>query len=206
MGNLTRNTSRPYDNQSQKHSREVGNASWQGQTILDERMGSNRERQTGLSFAHTPTMRATLSTTPWTDSTTHRTEVDHCNLHDRNRGIRHLSYSELMERKSKGQCFCCSERYHPLHRCADRQLRLVILGDEERVNEGEVVAIEVEEEELIEEPMECKAMGVFGITNEELSRSKTMKMEGVVKGVPLMILFDSGANHNFISPADVSVN
>lgn len=57
-----------------------------------------------------------------------------------------VPYSELMDRKAKGSCFRCGERFHPLHQCGEKQLRLVILGDDEKINEeGEVIAIEVQE-------------------------------------------------------------
>lgn len=51
---------------------------------------------------------------------------------DRSRGVRHLSYSEVMERKSKGLCFRYGEKYHPMHhQCALRKLRVLVLGDDE---------------------------------------------------------------------------
>lgn len=54
--------------------------------------------------------------------------------------------------------------------------RVVILGDDERINEeGEVVAIEVEE---VEEPLECKTLGLLGMFDDEKSASKTMRVEG----------------------------
>lgn len=80
---------------------------------------------------------------------------------------------------------------------ADKQLRLVILGDERINEEREVVAIEVDEEE---ESLECKTVWRLGIFDEELSGVKTMRMEGLVKGVPVMVLIDSGASHYFVSP------
>lgn len=49
---------------------------------------------------------------------------------ERNCGLKHLLYSELMERRAQGLCFRCGEKYHPLHQCAEKQLRLVILGDD----------------------------------------------------------------------------
>lgn len=79
----------------------------------------------------------------------------------KNRGIQHLPYSELMDRKAKGLCFRCGERFHPLHQRAEKQFRLVILGDDETINEeGEVLAIELKEEEK-EISLECNALGVF---------------------------------------------
>ncbi|KAK2455764.1 hypothetical protein QL285_003186 [Trifolium repens] len=64
------------------------------------------------------------------------------------KGIRHLPYSELMDRKARGLCFRCGERYNPLHQCAEKQLRLVILNDDETVNDaGEIIAIELQKED-----------------------------------------------------------
>lgn len=40
-----------------------------------------------------------------------------------------------MERKSKGLCFRCGEKYHPMHQCMSRTLRVLVLGDDE-VEEG----------------------------------------------------------------------
>lgn len=69
-----------------------------------------------------------------------RTEGDRRTGFEKNRGVRHLSYSELLERRSKWLCFCCGEKVSPAHRCSG-QLRLIVLGDDEVVDErGEIVA------------------------------------------------------------------
>lgn len=66
------------------------------------------------------------------------------NRGERNRGLKHLPYAELMEQRSKGLCFRCGEKYHPLYQCIEKQLRLEILGDDETINEeDEVIAIEI---------------------------------------------------------------
>lgn len=82
----------------------------------------------------------------------------------RSRGEQHLSYSDMMDQKARGLCFRCGERFHPLHKCADRHLRVIILGDDEEMNEiGEASTVEGEEGKE-EETLECKAIGLCGIT------------------------------------------
>lgn len=117
-----------------------------------------------------------------------------------------IPYAELMERKSKGLCFRYGEKYSPLHRCADPQLRLLVLGEDKRIDEeGVVFAVETEETQE-EQLMECKLVSLCGILGEEEGRlgPRTMKLTRIIAGVPLVVLVDSGASH-FISPTVVSV-
>ncbi|WVZ15889.1 hypothetical protein V8G54_013455 [Vigna mungo] len=110
---------------------------------------------------------------------------------NRNRGTKHLPYFELMTRKAKGLCFRCGEKYHPLHRCTEQQLRMVVLADDETVNEArEVIASEMREEED-DRTLECGSMELFP--------------KGSLNGLTLGALIDSGASHNFISPQVVAV-
>ncbi|MCH83545.1 RNA-directed DNA polymerase (Reverse transcriptase), partial [Trifolium medium] len=66
----------------------------------------------------------------------------------RDRGFTHLSYNELLERKQKGLCFKCGGPFHPMHQCPDKQLRVLVMEDEEgEEGEGKLLAVEVDEEE-----------------------------------------------------------
>jgi hypothetical protein len=59
------------------------------------------------------------------------------------------------------------------HKCPERSLRVLILGDGETVNEeGEIMSLESEEEEQPE--AECKLIGVLG----KMGECNTMKIEG----------------------------
>ncbi|MCH86025.1 Ty3/gypsy retrotransposon protein, partial [Trifolium medium] len=117
---------------------------------------------------------------------------------ERWKGFRSFQSSEMEERRIKGLCFKCGGKYHPtLHKCPEKSLRVLILGDGETLNEeGEIVSLEEEDADSDEELVECKLMGVLGSMGE----SHTMKVEGKIQNVDVFVLIDSGASHNFISP------
>jgi len=105
-----------------------------------------------------------------------------------------------VERRAKGLCFKCGGKYHPtLHKCPESSLRVLILGEGEMMNEeGEIVVIEeaVVENEEEEDEVEYKCLGVLG----RIGEYQTMKIEGKIASVDMMVLIDNGASHNFISP------
>lgn len=47
-------------------------------------------------------------------------------------------------------------------------------------------------------------MGLLGALGLEMIALKTMKLEGKLMGVPILVLVDSGASHNFVAPQVVS--
>lgn len=132
-----------------------------------------------------------------------RPETERRGGFEKNRGVCHLSYGELLDRRAKGLCFRCGEKFSPTHRCSG-SLRLIVLSDDERVDEqGEIVALEVEDVEE-EGGLECNSLGLLGVHNADLKGAKTMRLAGSVEGISLMVLVDSGASHNFIAPSVVS--
>lgn len=116
----------------------------------------------------------------------------------RDKGIRHLPYHELMDRKQKGLCYKCGGSFHPLHQCPDRQLIIMVLADDgEEEEEAKVLAIEVDD--VVETEGECSVMHLGSLITDKEWKPQTMKLKGLAKGVPILVLIDSGATNNFIS-------
>ena len=56
------------------------------------------------------------------------------------RGTRHLSYQELMDRRrAKGLCFKCGQNYNPMHQCPEKELKLLVWEPEKESEQGEKV-------------------------------------------------------------------
>lgn len=116
----------------------------------------------------------------WTPSSSHNPTT---NTYPQNpkptREIRRLTERELEEKKEKGLCFRCDEKWTIGHRCRRRELSVMITfeGDDD---EGEIKGAETEEEEpeVDSHPPEVSLNSVIGITNP-----KTMKLLGEIKGV-----------------------
>lgn len=127
-----------------------------------------------------------------------KTQPEQKRIGPRDRGFSHLTYPQLLERRQKGQCFKCGGSYHPLHQCPDKQLRVLIVeeGDEE-AEESNVLAMELEEPEE-ENQGEMSMMSFSNMAQESQEKPQTMKLQGTINGVPILVLVDSGATHNFI--------
>lgn len=113
----------------------------------------------------------------------------------RDRGYTQLTYNELMDYKQKGLCFKCKNPFGPMHRCPAKELRVLIVDDvENEEDEERILAVEVGEEE--DEKGEMSILNLHHIAHET---HHTMKFQGTIRGVEVLILVDSGATHNFIS-------
>ncbi|XP_065849153.1 uncharacterized protein [Euphorbia lathyris] len=78
-----------------------------------------------------------------------------------------------------------------------RKFEDVVISDDKEVNEeGEIVIAEAIEEEG---NGECQVLEWNGLARNHDASLKTLKLMGSIEGIPISILVDSGATHNFIS-------
>lgn len=105
---------------------------------------------------------------------------------------------ELLHQQQKGLCYRCGGVFHSHHQCLDRQLRAMVLDDDDE-DEGEAQVLTANQTDATKLDGECSVMHLGSLNPEKGWKPNTIKLKGFVRGVPILILVNSGATHNFIS-------
>ncbi|RVW78323.1 Retrovirus-related Pol polyprotein from transposon 17.6 [Vitis vinifera] len=109
------------------------------------------------------------------------------------RNHRNFSNRDLDERRAKGLCFWCDEKFTPGHKCKRKQLYVMQIQVE---TDGEGPEGNLQMEGLGEEDEQIQLSLNALMSNED---SQTMTLNGNYKGRSLFVLIDSGSSHNFLS-------
>ena len=100
------------------------------------------------------------------------------------------------DRRSKGLCFWCDEKFVPGHKCHKRQLYVLEVDDEKEMEE-EIVDGSGEEVRIEDEDTNPH-ISVHAISGATAKGYKTMRVTVYVRKKPLHILIDSGSTDNFL--------
>ncbi|KAJ1425542.1 Retrotransposable element Tf2 [Sesbania bispinosa] len=93
----------------------------------------------------------------------------------RNSAFKKLSEEEMQDKIRWKVCFRCVERFFPGHVCKNKQLHILLLGDEEQGEEGACVGEEVEDAEG--GTMKLNMSSVAGVTSK-----RSLKLWGTILG------------------------
>ncbi|XP_038678483.1 uncharacterized protein LOC119979936 [Tripterygium wilfordii] len=116
--------------------------------------------------------------------------------------VQKITPQQMKEKREKGLCFHCDQKWVPGHKCSSPKLFFIEM--EEPTNRE---SIEVQEDvvgELVGETIEPKLMKIQfepTVTLQAIrgdTSPETMRVVGYVGSMPLTILVDSGATHNFV--------
>lgn len=108
--------------------------------------------------------------------------------------IRRLTTAEQQDRRAKGLCFNCDERFTPGHHCKGRASLLYLEVEDnssEKVDTSVVDLNRQQEEELIPEISLNAFLGQRSV--------KSLSMKGSINGHTIQVLIDTGSTNNFIS-------
>ncbi|KAF7834643.1 putative LRR receptor-like serine/threonine-protein kinase [Senna tora] len=114
------------------------------------------------------------------------------------KNYRRLIDEEMKRKRELGECFTCDEKWSPTHQCKNKRINLIILSElEDEEDDRDECPAKIEEEKdgkLAGTLMSLSVNSAVGIT-----RGRTMKLVGKIRGNEIIIMIDSGATHNFIS-------
>lgn len=116
--------------------------------------------------------------------------------------IRRLTSQQLQERKSKGLCFNCDEKWTLGHTCQAKKLfllQLIPMSDDYDLVQTEVTMEEDTEFCQLENNIPSISSQIVG----NMATPGTMRILGTISGVTVIILVDNGSTHNFIDPSIV---
>jgi len=103
-----------------------------------------------------------------------------------------LRNKELDERRAKGLCFLCDEKFIPGHRCRNKKVYSLCILDDEDVAEEEV-----QEGSEIDPDTFTPQISINAL--EGTPGFQTLRVTGKVDKSPLFIMIDFGSTHNFIN-------
>ena len=110
--------------------------------------------------------------------------------------FKRITESEIQNKRAKGLCFRCDEKFTPGHRCKDRSLQVLTVCDD---GEDKSLAGEDEEDVEVEEHPHLDSIEVSLNSVVGFTPSHTMKIKGTIGEREVTVLVDSGATHNFIA-------
>ncbi|XP_042059320.1 uncharacterized protein LOC121803777 [Salvia splendens] len=104
-----------------------------------------------------------------------------------------LTEEEMAEKRAKGLCYGCDEKFERGHRCVRKQLYLLEIDDGVR---DLPIDTEIQEDELNED--ENPLISIHAINGSPSRGFRTMRVTGRVGKKAIHILIDSGSTHNFL--------
>ncbi|XP_058726191.1 uncharacterized protein LOC131597514 [Vicia villosa] len=111
--------------------------------------------------------------------------------------IRRLSNTQLQERRTQGLCFNCDEKFVPGHKCSAGKFLLLMIDDEDDINNPDSVT---QDEQITDSSAEET---YFQLSPQAVSGQfspKTLKFNGLINGLSVTVLIDTGSTHNILQP------
>jgi hypothetical protein len=102
-----------------------------------------------------------------------------------------LTPQQLEERKEKGSCFNCDNKYSKGHKCGENKLFYIDCEEEEEQEPSKDENVEAISSEELTPMISCNAL-------DGIITPQTLKIEGYIKNKKVIVLIDYGSTHNFI--------
>ncbi|KAA8534845.1 hypothetical protein F0562_029939 [Nyssa sinensis] len=124
--------------------------------------------------------------------------------------VQRLSPAQMKERRDKGLCYNCDDKWAPGHRCKSAKLFIMECenSDEDDDIRSTPLAIEEGGSSSKQPSLDAQAQGPEpAISIHALAGSpnpRTMRIIGFIQGVQIVIMLDTGSTHNFVDPSIIT--
>ncbi|XP_030479409.2 uncharacterized protein LOC115696659 [Cannabis sativa] len=108
--------------------------------------------------------------------------------------VKRLSPAEIKEKREKGLCFTCDEKYSFGHKCKNRVLILCTQGDEEEDEDDETGKVLMDSDDSQTEEVSLNSLA-------NSTDPKIFRIQAFHGKEQLEVLIDTGSNNNFIQEA-----
>jgi hypothetical protein len=117
--------------------------------------------------------------------------------------IQCISPAQMKERRDKGLCYYCDDKWLPGHKC--KSLRLYLMSGLKLPPEDTFKDVYYDSTDLVDsvpefDVVECKEPGISISSISGSLGSKSMRLLGVLQSQRVSILIDLGSTHNFLDP------
>lgn len=116
-----------------------------------------------------------------------------------------LTDQQIAEKKRLGLCFTCDEKWSRQHWCPNKSLQVLTVVNGIEMEIVDQSLIEIEEDEKCE-GTSSSLMALSLNSFLGISSPTTTKVRGNINRNTVVVMIDSGATHNFISPSAVEKN
>lgn len=99
-----------------------------------------------------------------------------------------MSYAELQDRRAKGLCYNCDEKFSPHHKCSNR--RLLLLHWDEELDDNTDVTVETIQESTQSLQQDFQSLSLHAMDSSLISG--TLRFTGYINGHAVQVLLDGG--------------
>nr|XP_027186266.1 uncharacterized protein LOC101496407 [Cicer arietinum] len=113
-------------------------------------------------------------------------------LYQKNQNIKKISPAEIQLRREKNLCYFCDEKFSPSHKCPNRQVMLLQLEDEEKIQSDQTAGVLLEEAIINEHHyLSLNAMrranGIATNLRVLVGNGQVLNAEGKIQQLPVQI-------------------
>lgn len=115
--------------------------------------------------------------------------------------IRRITSVQQAERRAQGLCFNCDEKFIPDHKCLASKF-LLLMVEEDYPMQTQDTNETIDEVDVDSEPQESEEI-YFQLSPQAVNGQfppKTLKFKGLLDGLLVTILIDTGSTHNILQP------